>query len=119
LPRIAINSKDKGKRGEREWAAWLRENLRCVNARRGQQYSGGTDSPDVVDGIPNTHPEVKRVEKLNIYTAIEQAQRDSGTNIPYVPHRKNGKPWLITILASDLTAFAIATQVQISKGATY
>ena len=60
------NSIKKGKRGEREWAKWLRDNCNCKNARRGQQYQGGADSPDVVCGIPNTHCEVKRVEALNL-----------------------------------------------------
>ena len=63
---VLVNSRAKGARGERE----LAEILRCYgfSARRGQQYRGGADSPDVM-GLPGIHIEVKRVERLNIYDA--------------------------------------------------
>jgi hypothetical protein len=101
------NSISKGKRGEREWAKWLRENCNCQNARRGQQFQGGVDSPDVVCGIPNTHCEVKRVEKLNLGNAMAQAVADSGGDaIPYVAHRRNLGEWMVTVRAVDLVLFA-------------
>ena len=101
------NSISKGKRGEREWAKFLRDNCNCKDARRGQQYQGGADSPDVVCGIPNTHCEVKRVEKLNLGNAMAQAVADSGgDSIPYVAHRKNMGEWMVTVRADDLVAFA-------------
>ena len=101
------NSISKGKRGEREWAKFLRDNCNCKNARRGQQFQGGVDSPDVVCGIPNTHCEVKRVEKLNLGNAMAQAVADSGGDaIPYVAHRKNLGEWMVTVRAVDLVAFA-------------
>ena len=55
-----MNSKDKGKRGERMAAAKFREH--GFDARRGVQYSGGPDSPDVV-GPEGLHIEVKFTEK--------------------------------------------------------
>lgn len=100
------NSISKGKRGEREWAKWLRDNCDCKDARRGQQYQGGADSPDVVCGIPNTHCEVKRVESLNLGKAMAQSIADSGDAIPYVAHRKNLGDWMVTVRADDLVAFA-------------
>jgi hypothetical protein len=101
------NSINKGKRGEREWAKWLRDNCNCKEARRGQQYRGGADSPDVVHGIPNTHCEVKRVERgLNLTHAMAQACADSGDAIPYVAHRKNLGEWMVTVHADHLVAFA-------------
>jgi len=103
---VAVNSRAKGARGEREWAAWLRDELGLDDARRGRQFCGGPESPDVVDGIEGTHAEVKRVEKLNLDNAMKQALNDCGSNIPYVVHRKNGQPWMITVLARDLIAFA-------------
>src|SRR5437899_3884036 len=72
-----MNSREKGKRGERQW----RDELRAQGyaARRGQQFSGSPDSPDVVcDELGWIHFEVKAVEKLNIYDAMEQAERDCG-----------------------------------------
>ena len=101
---MTINSRAKGVRGELEWAKWLRDNLGVSDARRGQQFSGGVDSPDVI-GVEGTHVEVKRVEKLNLSHAMTQAVRDSGDNLPYVAHRKNGEEWMITIQARDLLAF--------------
>jgi len=103
---MSTNSRAKGARGEREWAAWLRDELGLEDARRGRQFCGGPESPDVVDGIPGTHAEVKRVEHLNLYKAVKQALSECGGNIPYVAHRRNGQPWLVTILARDLVAFA-------------
>ena len=59
-----MNSKQKGGRGEREFATLCRVEG-YGNAHRGQQFQGGIDSPDV-KGLPGVHVEVKRVERLNI-----------------------------------------------------
>ena len=99
-----INSRQKGARGEREFAKWIIENL-GVSARRGQQFSGGADSPDVACDLP-LHFEVKRVEKLNIDVAMSQAVRDCGDNLPVVVHRKDGKDWLFTVRAEDIEEFS-------------
>jgi Holliday junction resolvase len=80
-------SRNKGKAGEREAAKELSKVLGC-EARRGVQYSGGPDAPDVVTNIPGLHVEVKRVESFNAYTALEQAE-------PIVLHRKNKKKWIV------------------------
>ena len=94
-----MNSKRKGNAGEREFAALLREH--GYNARRGLQYQGGQVEADVV-GIPGYHLEIKRVEKLNINTAMAQSIRDAKENeTPVVCHRTNRHPWLTTILTED------------------
>jgi Holliday junction resolvase len=95
-----INSRTKGAVGERELAKLLIEH--GFEAKRGQQHAGSPDSPDVKHNIPGIHIEVKRVEKLNIYNAMEQSIRDAGSKLtPTVFHRKNRKPWLVTMLAKD------------------
>lgn len=67
------------------------------DARRGQQYCGVSGDADVI-GLPGIHVEVKRVEKLNIDNAIEQAMRDARDDeLPAVFHRKNHKLWLVTM----------------------
>lgn len=99
-----MNACQKGKRGEREWRDELRK--LGLTARRGRQYMGSPDSPDVVGGFKNTHCEVKRVQALNIHDAVKQAVRDAGTATPYVAHRRNGEDWLLTIRASDVVKFA-------------
>ena len=52
-----MNSRDKGKRGERMLAEELRN--AGYEAHRGVQYQGGRDSPDVETNIPNVHIECK------------------------------------------------------------
>jgi len=106
-------SRNKGARGEREWAAYLAEHFGCEDAHRGRQYSGGPDSPDVAKGIPGTHAEVKRTEKLSLYAAMEQAECDAGDAVPYVAHRRNGKRWLVICYADDLPS--LSTQVFLQK----
>jgi len=89
----------KGRDGEREVAKILRERG-YTSAKRGVQYHGGEDSPDVT-GIPNVHIEVKRVEALHLYPSLEQAKRDAGDGeIPVVVHRPNRKEW-VAILPFD------------------
>lgn len=95
-----MNACQKGKRGERAFAAWLRENF-GVAARRGRQFSGSPDSPDVV-GINGVHFEVKHVEKLNVWSAVDQACKDCGSNVPVVAMKRNRSEWLLVLKASDL-----------------
>lgn len=97
---MAINSKKKGAKGEREFAALCRE--QGYDCRRTSQYCGQTgDASDVV-GLPGMHIEVKRVERLNIETAMSQARRDAKPGeIPIVAHRRNNCAWLVTMLADD------------------
>lgn len=91
-------SRDKGKRGEREFAALCRDH--GYDARRGVQYNG-LDGEDVI-GLPGVHIEVKRTEALRIYEAIEQAARDAKAGqISIVAHRRNNADWLIVTRAED------------------
>ena len=95
-----MNSKRKGGEGERQWAEFCREHG-FTEARRGVQFKGGFDSPDVT-GLPGIHQEVKRVEKLNIHEAMKQSIRDSeGKALPIVAHRRNREEWLVTMRAED------------------
>lgn len=99
-----MNSREKGKRGERQWRDELRAN--GYAARRGQQFSGSPDSPDVVcDSLPWVHFEVKAVERLNIQDAMDQARRDAGAKVPVVAHRRRFRGWLVTMEAETLFKF--------------
>jgi len=96
---MAINSCEKGKRGEREWAEFCRKHG-FEDARRGQQYNG-LEGEDVV-GLPGVHCEVKRVEKLNIQDAMNQSIRDAERGqTPIVAHRKNRGEWMVTLPADE------------------
>ena len=93
-------SGDKGKRGEREVAALLRGH--GYEARRGQQFSGGGDSPDVVHSIDGIHIEVKYVEKFSIHDALDQAYEDAKSDdAPVVFFRRNRKPWVVIMDADE------------------
>ena len=96
-----MNSRNKGKRGELEMAAFLRERG-FDDARRGQQFKGGPGSPDVV-GVPGLHLECKRVEALQLYPALAQACRDAGDagSIPVVLHRRSREEWVAILRADD------------------
>lgn len=93
--------KSKGKRGERQCAAELRRLFKWPangeQIRRGQQFSGSPDSPDViVPGVP-IHVEVKRVEGCGkFYKFMEQAEADSPpTSVPVVWVRSNAQESLL------------------------
>ncbi len=96
---MGIMSRDKGKRGEREVAALLREY--GFDARRGQQFKGGADSPDVIHDIPNVQIEVKMKEKLSLYPALEKTKKEAKGIVPVVFHRRNNKPWVVVLYADD------------------
>ena len=92
---MPVNSRDKGAVGERELAALLRE--WGYDARRGQQFKGSVDSPDVY-GVPGLHFEVKRTEHFRLYAAVAQAVRDAdGKAVPVVAHRRNRDKWLFVL----------------------
>lgn len=111
-----MNSREKGKRGERQWRDELRAN--GYMARRGQQFAGSPDSPDVVcDELAWLHFEVKAVERLNIEDAMDQARRDAGAKTPVVAHRRNFRPWLVTMEAETFFQFLRGTLPRQSTGA--
>jgi Holliday junction resolvase len=99
------NSRRKGAVGEREFASLLRDHK--LDARRGQQFSGGTDSPDVVSSLTGVHFEVKRVQAGNPYDWLAQAQRDAGKKVPIVAHRRNHKDWIAIVPMDELLKLLI------------
>jgi hypothetical protein len=102
------NSRTKGAVGERELAGEFNR-LFGTTARRGQQYSG-IEGEDVV-GLEGIHVESKRVENLNVNKAMEQAIRDAnGQKVPVVFHRRNRKPWLVTLRLDDVESFVLTMQ---------
>ena len=93
-------SQRKGRGGELELCRILGEAGFPVSP--GLAVSFG-DTPDLV-GLPHIHIECKRVEKLNLRAAMEQAQRDAlffRDGAPAVFHRSNRQPWLVTMLLDD------------------
>ncbi|MGM9628350.1 MAG: hypothetical protein ACI3V4_09725 [Faecousia sp.] len=97
---MGTRSQRKGAAGERELASILLEN--GYDCSRGGSLSFG-EVPDL-SGLPGIHIEVKRVERLNVHEAMDQAIRDSERmcdGIPTLFHRRNRKPWLVTMRLED------------------
>lgn len=98
---MAVNSKQKGARFERQLASKFREY--GYEARRTAQYCGNTgDASDVV-GLPGIHIEAKHQESMRLYEWMDQAKRDSrGTErLPTVFHKKNNADILVTMVFED------------------
>lgn len=96
---MAINSREKGRRGEAELARKLREY--GYETRRGQQFSAANGDADVI-GLTGIHIECKRNERLNVYDAMAQAKRDAKEGAkPTVMWRKNHAEWLVTMTLDD------------------
>lgn len=99
-----VNSREKGKRFERLAAKAVADTF-GVEAKRGIQFKGGDESPDIITGLTGVHFEVKAVEKLNLMEAFEQAKRDAKANIPVVLHKKNRTGWFLTLRLEDVPGF--------------
>ena len=110
---MPLNSRAKGADAERELAKVIAE-LFGITARRGQQFSGSPDSPDVV-AWPGVHIECKRTEALRLYPAMAQAERDCGDKVPVVIHRRSRDSWMLTVRLdrlNDLIEAATAAERQ-------
>lgn len=96
-------SREKGKRGEREFAAFCRD--QGYDAHRTQQYQGNTGAAGDVEGLPGIHVEVKRTEVLKVWDYMTQAKHDADQeglgNIPLVAWRKNEHRWLAILDMED------------------
>lgn len=94
------SSQRKGANGERELANLIRD-MWGYEVKRGQVFNGQSD----MIGLKGVHPEVKRVEKLNIHKAMEQSREEAKKRkdgVPCVFHRINREGWLVTM---DLDTF--------------
>ena len=98
-----MNSREKGKRGERLWRDQLIQ-AGFTQSRRGQQFSGNEDSPDVIcEDLPHLHFEVKYTQRLEHEKAIAQAINDCGSKLPIVASYRTGgslKQWVVSMPAS-------------------
>ena len=100
---MGLYSRNKGKRGERLWASFCRE--QGYDVHRTAQYRGNTGAAGDVEGLPYIHCEVKYVQALNIAKAMEQSERDADAagkdEFPIVASKRAKEPWLVTMRALD------------------
>ena len=103
---MAVNSKQKGARFERELAKRFREY--GYEARRTAQYCGNTGDASDVIGLNGIHIEAKHQEKMYLYDWVDQAKRDAEANgkgyLPTVFHKKNHCEILVTMTLDDWMA---------------
>ena len=93
-------SRDKGKRGEREVVALIKSY--GFGARRGQQFKGTNDSPDVLHDIPGVYLEVKFRENFSMNAALNKVCVDAQIGeLPVVFHRRLHEPWRVTADARE------------------
>ena len=103
-----MNSREKGKTGEREAAAFL--SAHGFPARRGLQFSGSPDSPDVIcPSLAGVHFEVKFTQRNDLEGWLTQAATDGAGKLPVVLHRKKRGPWIAVLRAEDLLALLRAS----------
>lgn len=97
---MAVNSKQKGARYEREIAILLRNH--GYEARRSVQYSGRVEESADVVGLPYIHIECKHyANRAFDYDWLDQAKRDAKDNIPIVIHRTDNHRNLVTMDFED------------------
>lgn len=94
------NSKKKGNDAEKQFSQLLRDQGVDNTASRNYSSGNNTQKSDVHNKI-NYNIEVKHVERLNIYKAIEQSIKDSQKThaTPLVAFRKNRMDWWVAIPA--------------------
>ena len=93
-----MDSRTKGAAGERELAHVLQDH--GIDCQRGYVQFKQSD----LVGIDGIHVECKRVEKLNIHNAMNQAIEESkkrNDGRPTVFHRRNRTEWLVTMRLDD------------------
>jgi len=100
-----LNSRTKGKVGEREAAKLLSE-LFSLDVRRAQQYCGVAGHADLT-GFPGVHLEIKRREKGNVHRWMAQARSDCrSADVPLLVHRASQEQWLATCDLASLPRLA-------------
>lgn len=98
-------SREKGKRGEREFVHALR--ALGIDARRTQQFSGKAGDADVDSELEGIHWEVKRRTSIAATRFLEQADADRKENqSPVVAMREDRGPWMILLKLNDLETLA-------------
>lgn len=92
-------ARNKGADAERELANLIRDTW-GYPVHRGKVFYGESD----LVGLNGIHPEVKRVERLNIHSAMDQAieeadKREDG--LPTVFFRRDRGEWLVCMRLTD------------------
>lgn len=101
---MAVNSRAKGARNERMWASICRDEGYSLT-RRGCQFAGGPDSPDIQTGdaeLERIHFEVKSGKRIDVWGAIAQAERDKALGkLAVCPLHRDRYDWIVAMPSHD------------------
>ena len=87
---IGKSNKRKGKVFERECSKMIR--ARDFDCRRGQQFRGSKDSPDIVsDSLNEFHFECKFKQNLNLWDALEKCLEEAPGKMPTIIWKRDRK----------------------------
>lgn len=97
-----VNSREKGKRGERDARDAVKLYWNCPDCIRAAQ-SNGTWSADLLYGPPNLHLEVKHYGAIAALKFLRQATKDAQeSETPVVLMREDGeKRWAVMFWMED------------------
>jgi hypothetical protein len=97
-----VDSRAKGARGEREFITRHLVPYWPHAARNLDQYH--EDKRDAVS-VAGVHWQIKRVERLNLWAAIHQAELEAiGADLPVVAFRRNHSGWYCALDAGAFVA---------------
>lgn len=99
-----VNSREKGKRGEREAVRLLRD-TGFPDAERSVQYRGRAGTAADVIGAGPWHVEVKNTAKAALPAWLEQVDRDRGDRPFLILWKQPGKRWLVIADAADVLPY--------------
>ena len=103
---MAINSSQKGKRGERQARDAVREHWSAPSCIRSAQAAGAF-AADLLHAGHEVHVEVKCVARLGTERFMLQAERDAGPDeLPVVLMRQNHGEWCCMFRLRDSIRFA-------------
>jgi hypothetical protein len=97
-----LNSRQKGKKAEQEF---INKHLRPYWPEAARNIDQFRDDKRDVLAVNGVHWQIKRVESLNIWAALAQAEAESSPlDIPVVAFRRNLGKWYAALPADELIA---------------
>lgn len=95
------SAKAKGRSGAKEVKQLLVEHLGCAEEDIAVRSSGANGEDLILAAAARAlfpfSPEIKRVEKLNIWEALAQAKANAGQHTPILLFRRNRSQWFVAL----------------------
>lgn len=97
-------SRDKGKRGEREWVRLLRRYGFCAQRTGYMQSRGSDDAPDVTQSFAVAEVKLRKGLSISdLYNGVQQVASAKGHagKLRYFAGRKDRQPWIVAMDAPN------------------